>query len=102
MYKFGMTYDEYRDTLCPPSDVWDDPTNEEDEPHEIFDGCKCPVCGKPMLSNVEVVCATWHGYSYNCKHQAFFHRECLTDEVIDLLEAMGFTLVEEIGSEFED
>lgn len=75
-----------------PYEVWEE--EEEDEVFEAFDGRCCPICGKPMMSDEYVVCASLADDTEN-KFTQIFHDDCLTDEQAELLEKIGYTLIED-------
>lgn len=72
----------------------------EEKPHEVLEDWVCPICGKPFVSDTYAVCATLPKDIDN-KFMKIFHSDCLTDEHAELLEKMGYTMVEDLAEYFE-
>lgn len=89
-----------RDITDPtPYEEWIE--ESEESPREVLEDLVCPICGKPFMSGKYAVCATLPNDPYD-KFMKIFHRDCLTDEHMELLEKMGYTLVEDMAEDFED
>lgn len=77
-----------------------DGTDERDKPYEILDSRVCPVCGKPMMSDEYITSITHPADTYG-RVSVLMHSDCLTDDAAELLEKLGFTVVEDIGRDME-
>lgn len=84
-----------------PYEEWEEEAEEEEEAHEVLEDWVCPICGKPFMSGKYAVCATLPKDIDN-KFMKIFHKDCLTDEHMELLEKMGYSLVEDMAEDFED
>lgn len=88
------------DILDPtPREEWDD-GDEREEVHEILDGRVCPFCGKPMMSDVYVVCGSLPD-NWSHKYDILMHSRCLKDEMQTFLGAVGYTFTEDLGGVME-
>lgn len=100
MLKVSYDYIIQHDITDPtPYEEWEEEP-EEEGPHEVLEDWVCPICGKPFMSGKYAVCATLPKDTYN-KFMKFFHKDCMTDERIELLEKMGYTLIEDLAEDFE-
>ena len=87
--------------ITDPTPFEDWAEENENEPHEVLDGRLCPVCGKPFMSDDDVICASLENDTYD-GHLQLFHSKCLTDENAELLERIGYSLFEDKAEEFDD
>lgn len=74
---------------------------EDDEPYQVITDRLCPVCGKPFMSDEFIVCATLEG-DYIRRYMFFVHADCLEDDAHDLLEKVGYDLIEDTGKFLDD
>lgn len=73
---------------------------EEEHAWEILDGRVCPVCEKPMMSD-EYITSITHPADTFGKVSVLVHSECMKDDALELLEKLGYTVVEDIGRDME-
>ena len=64
---------------------------EEGEYRGILDGYTCPCCREGFYRTETIIIAE------NEIQTFYFHKDCLTDEMYDLLEALGFEIDEREG-----
>lgn len=61
----------------------------------------CPVCGKEFLSDDDIVLGTLTE-DYARKYTFHVHSKCICQDTCDFLEKIGFSLIEDSGSWFDD
>lgn len=99
MLKVSYDYIIQQDITDPtPYEEWEEEV--EEGPHEVLEDWVCPICGKPFMSGKYAVCASLSKDIDN-KFMKIFHRDCMTDEHMELLEKMGYDLVEDLAEDFE-
>lgn len=70
---------------------------EVNAPHPVLDGYDCPVCGKGFMSDHEVTLC----YLNSTARVGFIHADCMSDEIEDVLESLGYDLTTDTGAWME-
>lgn len=81
---------------------WEEYTDEpEDVPYRVLGERICPVCKKKFMSDEYIVCGSLDG-DYTRDHMFFVHERCMDDKSHDLLEKVGYSLIEDTGKFLDD
>lgn len=70
-------------------------------PRRVLEERTCPVCGKEFKSDENIISGSLTG-DYARKYTFFAHSDCVCGATCEFLEKIGFSLIEDSGSWFDD
>lgn len=71
------------------------------KPLRVLEEHTCPTCGKEFKSDENIICGSLTG-DYARKYTFFVHSDCISGATCEFLEKIGFSLIEDKGSWFDE